>query len=573
MRSRLLILVLPALLALSACDQKPVGLPVRETGSWRTLFEFPGSIYAGPLWAFGPGDAYVVMREVGECSLRHYDGANWTSIETPDDFCAVDMWASAPNDIFFAAYDEIVHYDGSTWTSIAIPASGIEGTSSADVYAYDGGVVRHFDGADWTEILAGRYVQAMWAGPGGRALVATDDYYGEPDSLQWWDGNAWTSTETPGRVRALWGSDQDQIFAVGWGASGAAIWEWDGVSWTQVVSTSALPAFLGIDGNGPDDVMAVGGDGIAFRFDGVQWEQIDRATKHAFYGVAAASGGEYFVTASDGSVWNRRPGADWDRTMGYPLASDDGPLLGESRNSMWLGSRTDGLHRLQDGQGREEFPNDSGRVEELVGASPNDVYAAMGFYGVRHFDGTAWTPVLEDARDVVGMWALPGGGVCILDERNGLYTFDGSQWVNIPEDEFEYVSGQLWASSVNDVWIVGYEHVLQWDGSSVKSMLNDRWAMDVWGRSAGDVFVVGNGIQRFHEGVWTRVGPPGRYQRIAGSEGRIVAVGDGAALFDNGYWRTLDPVPYPLDAVVGMDGEIYLLQWHESRRVSILTLP
>ena len=78
---------------------------------------------------------------------------------------------------------------------------------------------------------------------------------------------------TQSRLRAIWGSAGNDVFAVG--DSGTAL-RFDGVSW-QALPKPTPRDLRALWGRGPTEVYAVGDSGTVVRYDGVAWRNsVDR---------------------------------------------------------------------------------------------------------------------------------------------------------------------------------------------------------------------------------------------------------------------------------------------------------
>ena len=75
-----------------------------------------------------------------------------------------------------------------------------------------------------------------------------------------WDGSDWTSvsSSTTEFLRGVWGSEANDVWAVGGAPS--TIVHWDGSTWTSV-PTGTTTVLNGVWGSGASDVWAVGSSG------------------------------------------------------------------------------------------------------------------------------------------------------------------------------------------------------------------------------------------------------------------------------------------------------------------------
>jgi len=125
-------------------------------------------------WGSGPADVWAVG-ELG--TVLHWDGA-WSAVEVPTSTRLRSVWGTAPDDVWvvgggscpsnwpfeealcdrgIAGRGVVLHFDGAEWTEFPAPASrellDVWGTAPDDVWAVGfPGIVLHFDGVVWTRL-------------------------------------------------------------------------------------------------------------------------------------------------------------------------------------------------------------------------------------------------------------------------------------------------------------------------------------------------------------------------------------------------------------------------------------
>ena len=140
-------------------------------------------------------------------------------------------------------------------------------------------------------------------------------------TIRHWDGMEWTSFATPAQINEIWGSDRNNVFAVG-DAGVALRWTLDGwAPWAP-----ALPQDLtSVWGSDQNDVFVTGRNGFVWHWDGSQFSRVGGAPNR-LWRVRGDGAGDVFV-AGDGTLLHEigplrepmtYPGPPWE-----PLALPD----------------------------------------------------------------------------------------------------------------------------------------------------------------------------------------------------------------------------------------------------------
>lgn len=261
-----------------------------EAWAWRELLLPDGTPRLRAVWGSAEAGTFVVGD--GATILRRDDIA-WArqTIDLPPDTAFQGVWGSGPDDVW--AVGEVM--------------SGVDSA----------GVIVHWDGLAWSRI-------ALAEGMGIAAL------------------------------RAVWGSDETHVFAVG---DRGTIVAWDGEAWTREEANTDVP-LAAIWGPGTDAVFVgggePGGEGVLLRRDGPVWRTVFNAPSalRAVIGYEF-SDGRFFVSGERGYIGEfGGPADDYSfRRGGAPQTHLD--LLGgvadpNSRRRLLVGADLD-LSGLRDG--------------------------------------------------------------------------------------------------------------------------------------------------------------------------------------------------------------------------------
>jgi len=104
-----------------------------------------GDLYG--VWGSSGNDVFAVG-SVGK--ILHYNGSNWSAMDSGVTKSLNDVWGSSSNDVFAVGEDgTILHYNGSNWTPMDSGTSydlqGVWGSSGNDVFAVgSNGTILHY---------------------------------------------------------------------------------------------------------------------------------------------------------------------------------------------------------------------------------------------------------------------------------------------------------------------------------------------------------------------------------------------------------------------------------------------
>ncbi len=193
-------------------------------------------------------------------------------------------------------------------------------------------------------------------------------------------------------------------------------------------------------------------------------------------------------------------------------------------------------------------------LASVAALSPTDIWAAGSAGGVTgylaHWDGAAWRPYLPGAgygmfRGLrafapADIWVIGGAIFGSPDPEFELLHWDGASWSGACA-----VTGQLWAvdgSSSSDIWAVGQNRVVHWDGATCFVDTTADTYMGVASLRPDDVWLGGAGWFRHWDGSsWSDTlspvfGGPPSFFGITSEDIWAVGYGGGIAHFDGMLW-------------------------------------
>jgi hypothetical protein len=219
--------------------------------------------------------------------------------------------------------------------------------------------------------------------------------------------------------------------ACGPGFAACKTFDWD------VLSFGTTPR--DVHGLADDDVYAVFGIEGLSHFDGTSWSAV---------ALSCVTTGDELTR-----VWQVAPGVVFAAGLGMVIRYDSGACTRWS-----LGARE--------------------VIGDMWAATPTNAYVVTnGATGVWHFDGTAWTNVLQRAG--ASLWGSGANDIYLVDPTGTLSHWNGTTW-SAPQtiSGFEFISS-VWGTASNDVYIGGYDAALRavvkhsTDGITWTSLLED----------------------------------------------------------------------------------------------------
>ena len=203
------------------------------------------------------------------------------------------------------------------------------------------------------------------------------------------------------------------------------------------------------------------------------------------------------------------------------------------------------------------------------GSSGPGLPAFSGSFGpgsISETDGWSWYNATPTGAWLHAIAAAGDSDVWIGGASDTALHHDGTTWSATPTGL--KLTEAMWASATNDVWASGIGldgggAVVHGDGHAFGApvSLPIGEAMDLWGTSANDVYVVGNGgLMHFDGQSWTPVaGAQG--SSIAGTAADDIWVGsyDGVRHFDGASWIAVPEMQnrYVVDIAVSGPGNVW----------------
>lgn len=258
------------------------------------------------------------------------------------------------------------------------------------------------------------------------------------------------------------------------------------------------------------------------------------------------------TTAADGGVLLHFDGTGWKQQTlpsGVKLLES---IWGSSASDIWAGGIFDDKAGLLHFDGATwKFVKSLGStyqistkiysIKDIWGNSQKDVWAIANvdttFEKVLiHFDGSAWKqvtgfpdPNIHAIAEIQAVWAssannvwMVGWGLLAADPslKAWLIHYDATQWKTLTAPKPAYFMNGIWGSAANNIWAVGSNVAMSegiithYDGNAWSLVTSPNTVSElnsVWGNTANDVWAVGvdtnqhGAIVHFNGSSWTHV--------------------------------------------------------------------
>ncbi|HTE53783.1 MAG TPA: hypothetical protein VK698_23170 [Kofleriaceae bacterium] len=533
-----------------------------------------GSI--GDIW--GTGDSLFAIIQAGVVRTTAEGGQGWDLVGGDDDLArGTALWASSARDIWVLGIDgdNLAHWDGSRWSVVAAPVRGlieIWGSSASDVFAVGREGVIHFDGARWSaqRTPGSARLQAIWG-------VGPDEVYaaGEDGHLVRYDGRRWSAIDsgTTEDLAGIWAASSSEI----WTVSGSSVRRFDGQRWRVMLSfEEELNGRGWIAATGANDLwVSVGPRGDVWRYDGSSWSLLleghsdgaqplwvdGRATAVAARDLDDEGAVRRWFGAGTGPTL--APDGDWFDA--WAIERDQWIAVGSVRGT------GEGVALHSDGATYSFDEN----LNQVTGFAGGRGFAAGSGGTIYEWDGATWSLVhAEPGARFIDLWTAGSTDVYAMTSEDAapsrIVHFDGQSWIDLPAIEPPCglgVGTEGWASSAEDVWVVGNDLLAHFDGSAWTchdGAEGNQPFLSVWGSGPGDVWVFqGLGgddddarLRHWDGAAWSSQVTTG-FGHLVGTASDDVFLGS-EAHFDGRVWSPIRSSALPGDVVAASPSRLLM---------------
>jgi hypothetical protein len=351
----------------------------------------------------------------------------------------------------------------------------------------------------------GHALNDVWVANGEAVAV------GRYGTILRFDGNSWSRDALPGfsfpNFSAVWGPSVDDLFAVGDG-----VFHSDGSAWVELVTP--ITEASAIWGTSASSLWVAGGS-FLYRFDGSDWTVEDNGDM-PFIGLTGTSDSDVWaITEYD--IWHR-DAVGWTSiaidSLTPPPVGTLTAIWAAGENDVWaVGGNGTLLH--YDGSWSVEPSLGNEAIVDIWGSGPDDVHAVIdevtdGQPNMAHWDGSDWTlTFLLDDNPPSAISGDSATDIWMVGRHGQLRHYDGTTATELSRNLLSgSVETAIWANAPDDVWTIGNERALHFDGNdwtSHRTGADDPTA--IWSDGPDHAIIVGESgmIGHWDGSAWTTV--------------------------------------------------------------------
>ncbi len=503
-----------------------------QTGTARDLTD---------VWARSATDVWAAA---GAGTMLRYDGTKWNTVTTgyPNDINTL-VWGTANRVFVPTAFQFVLVYDGTTWTRQDAQTrndtrlAAITGTSNTDVWVlgYDR-YISHFNGA-WSSTRpdpAANVNYGNYAGTSGVFSVSATDIwevtnagYVARNNPPNFGGLGFGFTLQAGTIApgagfaGLWGTASTNLFTNG---PGAVLYRYDGTKWnanqTGVKDVVNLSKVHGTSGT---DVWSVGQRGVIAHYDGA---------------AATVKRGNIFSGPNMLGVWASGPNDAWFITNAGTVVHYDGAAFTESTPLVTGG-----------GSG----------LRTIWGTSSSDIWVGGGdglSPVLMHYDGKAWALVKQaqffNGFNIDTVYAGSKTSAFATGAPSlGVEKWDGTSWkIDTTLATLNNPISALWGSSDTNVLAIESASTKLWVYNGAAWTVDSRISAALYslgGSSATDVWAGSSqSVYHFDGTTWTKTNLPqasgtiNSVSSVSATDAWAVDQIGGTFHYDGTAWKQMD---------------------------------
>jgi hypothetical protein len=231
-----------------------------------------------------------------------------------------------------------------------------------------------------------------------------------------------------GNVRAMWASQEGEVYAVG---DHGLVLRFNGRDLVPLPPPPTDADLFGVAGEG-GAVYVVGAGGAALRWQGGAWTDLKPASTRTLYGVGVLSASEAYAVGEQGTILHYESGFWSDASTGIThdlfgayasvvggvwAVGANGTLL-ELKGSVWL---------------MQQIAGPLSKMRSIWRAPDGKMFAVGTLGAVAVKDGLAWKLQVTNEthsppRDLYGVFGLSGKEVYAVGDQGIVLKYDGKKW-------------------------------------------------------------------------------------------------------------------------------------------------
>jgi len=347
-------------------------------------------------------------------------------------------------------------YDETSWAVTVAPAVSIYDSNDSLVNTYaptSSSPVAEDDG-----FCGGDYLQnAVSDALPGEAVKLGDGIYeiasgitvAKPITLESVNGASLTTLRPVHNLTGVWGSDSDDVYAVGYGGT---ILHYNGTSWSSQTSGTTNNLY-GVWVYDSDNVYAVGASGTVLYYNGTSWSSLTSGTTNTLYSVWGSGASDVFAVGASGTILNY-DGSTWS----------------------------------------SQTSNTANTLYSVEGSGASDVFAVGASGTILHYNGTSWSSQTSNTtKNLYGVWDYDSDNVYAVGASGTILKYTTS-WSSPMTSGTTSKLYSVWGTASDNVFAVGVSGIiLKYSDSSWSSLTSGTTynLRGVGGSGASDVFAVG----------------------------------------------------------------------------------
>jgi hypothetical protein len=403
-------------------------------------------------------------------------------------------------------------------------------TGFGEAYAAgDHGTMLRYDTAGWvadprfpTAAVATGAIVSMSA-VGAKVYALTNQ-----NTVYVLENDAWVLRPALGATyTAIWASDTGEIFL---GGNMGRLAHFVGTSWTETTFGGATANYGALWGTSATDVYAAGNlaaNSTIVHYNGSAWAPVATLPNAGQLGAIWGVGSEVFAAGT----------AIVHATDGTTFATAAAPAI--TAHGIW-------------------------------GSSATDVFVVGDMGAIVHWDGTQWIKMKvsfqSKLRAVAGSSAAE---VFAVGDGGAIERYTGAGWAEPLMASGASQLRDLWVAAPDELYAVGdtgssaifHYRAGSWGTPEMSSTNIPGTLVGVWGRSATDVFAVGQLAATHRTTTWTTIsaGAIGEAVAVWGDASTVYAVGSQVVAYDGSSWTSITNAEHVYSGVwVAPSGKVWL---------------
>ncbi|THB79738.1 MAG: hypothetical protein D3926_10100 [Desulfobacteraceae bacterium] len=302
------------------------------------------------IWGTSTTEVYVTGYSGVVCRL---DGSGWSEMTTGSTQSLYAVGGISGNDIYIAgSFGELMQKNNTAWTRRTqgdqYSIHAVWGSSNRDIWAVSGnGVILHSTGnGNWdvNETLPSTFLSDVWGlGP---AMIWAVGWGLSGASVYQYTGSGWSSDHPANvsdvQLKGVWASSANNVYAAGYHYAGgsspktARIYRKTASGWSLVKSVPDR-MYFGLWGFAANDIYAVGSSGLVSHYNGSSWTDTTIANAGYLYAAWGPDPDNIWVVGNSGAWQNQ--GSGWQLIsdqFGFYLYD----VYGTSANDLFMGGNS-----------------------------------------------------------------------------------------------------------------------------------------------------------------------------------------------------------------------------------------